>query len=90
MSDRKLPEGAYAALEGLKEQADAAMQMFPTNDKETKKKGKQALTLAHQKMSANEQWVKLIYHALKGAGGEHTVVSVDAEWLERTFAPDMA
>lgn len=90
MSDLKLPEGAYAALEGLKAQAGAAMQMFPTNDGKTKADGKKALTVAHGQIAANEQWAKKIYRALSAAGGEHTVVSVDAEWLERTFAADLA
>lgn len=90
MSELKLPEGAYAALEGLKAQAGAAIQMFPTNDAETKKQGKAALAVAHGKIAANDQWATKIYRALSVAGGEHTVVSVDDKWLERTFADDLA
>ena len=90
MSDRKLPDGAYAALAGLKAQADAAMMTFPTNNAETKAKGKKALALAHVQIAENEQWATKIYRALRVAGGELTVVSVDAEWLERTFSADVA
>lgn len=90
MSELKLPEGAYAALEGFKAQAVAAMQMFPTNDTETIKQGKKALAVAHGKIAANDQWANKIYQALKASGGEHTVVSVDNKWLERTFADDLA
>lgn len=90
MSDRKLPDGAYDALEGLKAQADAAMMTFPTNDAKTKAKGKKALAVAHDQIAANEQWAKKIHRALIAAGGELTVVSVDTEWLERTFSADVA
>lgn len=49
----RLPPGAYAALEGLQAQAKAAMMMYPTNDKDTRKAGKQALREAQVIMHAN-------------------------------------
>ncbi|MDH4602323.1 hypothetical protein [Pseudomonas syringae] len=82
---RKLPESAYAALEGLKAQAGAATLMLPGNDV---KEGKKALKTAHAQMAANINWVDKIIKAISAAHSENTeltVVTADAEWLEQTF-----
>lgn len=83
MSKQKLPDGAYAALNGLKAQAGAAMLMLPGRNKAG---GKNALANAHAQIAANEVWAKKIVKALMSSGGQTTVDSADAEWLERTFA----
>jgi RNA-splicing ligase RtcB len=86
----KLPDGAYAALEGLKAQAGAAMLMLPGTPREEAAKGKKALKAAHAQIAANEPWAKKIMNALMKASraGDRqiTVVTADAAWLERTFA----
>lgn len=84
MSVKKLlPEGAYAALEGLKAQADAAMLMLPG---ESKTEGEKALAAAHAQIAENAVWARRIVAAIMAGDEKTTVVSVDAEWLERTFA----
>ncbi|GAB0154690.1 hypothetical protein [Marinobacterium sp. BA1] len=82
MSRQKLPDGAYAALEGLKAQADAAMMMVPGKNKA---EGKKALAVAHAKIAANEEWAKKIVNAIMIGDGQKTVATADSEWLERTF-----
>jgi len=79
-----LPAGAYAALEGLQAQAKAAMQMYPTNDKNTRKAGKKALREAQAIMHANESWVIKIMQVLRLEG--KCLDDVDALWLERKMA----
>lgn len=83
MPEQSLPASAYAALEGLKEQADAAMQMLPGQDKAA---GKAALEAAQEKMARNEPWTRKIVRAILAGGGEPTILTADIEWLERTFS----
>ncbi|WP_193092294.1 hypothetical protein [Halomonas colorata] len=83
MTHRKLPEGAYAALEGLQGQAKAAMAMLPGQDKA---QAREALRAAQAKMAENEEWTRKIVKALTAGDGATTVETVDATWLERTFA----
>ncbi|MFG6179704.1 hypothetical protein ACGTN6_20940 [Halomonas sp. THAF12] len=83
MSVRKLPDGAYAALEGLQGQAKAAMAMLPGQDKA---EAKEALRAAQAKMAANEEWTRKIVKALMSGDGTTTTETADAAWLERTFA----
>lgn len=83
MSTPKLPEGAYAALEGLKAQADAAMMMLPGGDVAA---GKKSLAAAHAQIAQHEAWAKKIIKALMASKGQVTVVTADAKWLEHTFA----
>lgn len=86
MTAQKLPEGAYAALEGLQGQAAAATASFPGNDKKTVAAGRQALAVAHEQMKANTVWVDRIVKAIMKNKLGFTVVTADAEWLESTFA----
>jgi hypothetical protein len=79
----KLPEGAYAALEGLKAQASAAVRMFPGNNVV---EGKKALKTAHAQIAANEVWAKKIMRAILAGDGKTTVETADAAWLERIFS----
>lgn len=79
-----LPPAAFAALEGLQAQAKAAMMMFPTNDKETRKAGKQALREAQVIMRANEAWVLKITQFLRLHG--KCLDEIDAPWLERKMS----
>lgn len=81
---RTLPEGAYNALNALKAQAGAAMMLLPGDNKV---EGRKALKAAHSDMSANEDWVKKIFKAIMKGDGQTTIVSADAAWLEKTFAP---
>ena len=83
MSKRILPDGAYDALQGLKSQADAAMQMLPGGDKI---QAKQALSDAHRLIASNEIWVKRIMKALMQEKGKITVPDATNEWLESKFA----
>lgn len=83
MPEQSLPASAYAALEGLKEQADAAMQMLPGQDKAA---GKAALEAAQEKMARNEPWTRKIVRAILAGDGETTIVTADIAWLERTFS----
>lgn len=83
MTTQKLPEGAYAALAGLKAQAGAAMMMLPGEDQAA---GRKALAAAHVQISQNEAWAKKIVKALMAGKEQATVDTADAEWLERTFA----
>ncbi|AXH59615.1 hypothetical protein [Pseudomonas amygdali] len=80
----KLPAGAYAALEGLQAQAKAAMMMYPTNDKDTRKAGKQALREAQSTMHVNEAWVSKIMQVLRLHG--KCLDQIDAQWLERKMS----
>ena len=79
-----LPRGAYSALEGLQAQAKAAMMMYPTNDKDTRKAGKQALREAQVIMRANEDWVVKIMQVLRLEG--KCLDEIDAPWLERKMS----
>lgn len=79
-----LAPGAYAALEGLQAQAKAAMMMYPTNDKDTRKAGKQALREAQVIMHANEAWVTKIMQVLRLYG--KCLDEIDAPWLERKMS----
>lgn len=81
VKESRLPSGAYAALEGLKAQAEAAMQMVPTNDKAARAAGKKALGAAQAIMKANEEWVSLIVRVLRLEG--KCLDEVDVQWLER-------
>jgi len=83
LTTHKLPEGAYAALAGLKAQAGAAMMMLPGEDLTA---GKKALAAAHGQIAQHETWAKKIVKALMASKGQTTVDTADAEWLERTFA----
>ena len=82
MSKRTLPDGAYDALQGLKAQADAAMQMTPGGDKI---QAKHALGDAHRLITSNEIWVKRIIKALMHEKGKITVPDATNEWLESKF-----
>jgi hypothetical protein len=86
MTGTKLPEGAYAALKGLQGQAAAATASFPGNDEKTVAAGRHALAVAHEQMKANTEWVDKIVKAIMKNKLGLTVVTVDAEWLESTFA----
>ncbi|MBD8089095.1 hypothetical protein IFT48_03805 [Pseudomonas fluorescens] len=78
-----LPAGAYAALEGLKAQAKAAMQMFPTCDKATRTAGKKALGAAQATMKANEEWVTMIIKLMRFE--DKCLDDVDVQWLEKVL-----
>ncbi|MDL4860730.1 hypothetical protein NPJ88_000135 [Halomonas elongata] len=82
MSNRRLPDGAYVALEGLQGQAAAAM-VLPDQDKA---EAREALKAAQAKMAQNEEWTRKIVKALTAGDGATTVETADATWLERTFA----
>ena len=83
MSNRRLPDGAYAALEGFQGQAIAAMAMLPGQDKT---EAREALRAAQAKMAESEEWTRKIIKALTAGNGATTVETADATWLERTFA----
>lgn len=89
MSEKQLPPAAYAALQGLKGQADAVKQMIPTNDIAVISAGKKALGVSQKLMAENSDWVNRIISAIRACRDtdvELTVVTADTEWLERTFA----
>ncbi|WP_115855678.1 hypothetical protein [Kushneria indalinina] len=75
MSNRKLPDGAYVALEGLQGQAKAAMAMLPGQDKT---QAREALGVAQAKMAANEEWTRKIVKALMSGDGTTTAETADA------------
>lgn len=86
MENRALPEGAYEALEGLKEQATIATELLPSSGKSEIADAKHRMGVAQAKMAANEDWTKLIVQALMRGDGMVTAATADEHWLERTFA----
>lgn len=82
----KLPDGAYAALEGLQRQAVAATAMLPGRDAQNKTEAEKNLRAAQYKMAENYVWTKKIIKALKSDDIQTTVLTADTAWLERTFA----
>lgn len=86
MSERKLPDGAYSALEGLQAQAKVAMTLLPGSDKAQISEAKEKMSAAHSKMAQNDEWTKKIVKALMAGDGTTTAATADAAWLERTFA----
>ncbi len=83
MATQRLPDGAYAALAGLKAQAGAALIMLPGEDIGA---GRKALAAAHAQIAQHEDWAKKIVKALMASKGQITVETADSEWLERAFA----
>jgi hypothetical protein len=90
MSDERLPQGAYIALEGLQGQAAAATAMFPGNDPKAVAAGRKALVEAQAKMAEHPVWVDKIIKALKNNPSDVTVLTADAAWLAQTFTERVA
>lgn len=85
MSHARLPRGAYAALEGLKAQAEAITATLPGSDPKTAVAGRKALSAAHRQMTENRAWVSKIFTALVNDKSGITVQTADADWLAQTF-----
>ena len=77
-NERTLPDEAYLALQGLKEQSAAVCANNFKVDAE-------ALGEAHAKMFLAQSWVNGIHRKLMNGKDGLTVDDIDEKWLESQF-----
>jgi hypothetical protein len=86
-SKRKLPDGAYAALAGLKGQAAAASLLVKAfNEGVSEAEAKAKLWGAQKQMAENADWTKLIVGKILSPANNTTIDDIDEAWLEKTFS----
>jgi hypothetical protein len=86
-SKRKLPDGAYAALAGLKGQAVAASLVIKAfNEGISEAEAKAKLWEAQKQMAQHADWTKLIVRKILSPANNTTIDDIDESWLDKTFA----
>jgi hypothetical protein len=86
-SVRKLLDGAYAALSGLKGQAAAAGEMLAAFiEGQSQAQAKAKLWEAQKQMAENAEWTKLIVRKILSQANSITIDNIDEALMDKAFA----